>query len=81
MRLPARDLGGPKVYPPPAKLGERTLHLDRTRVHVDVCAPQCRQLAPAEAAEDSQQDERPVALADRVGQREDLRHGENRPLG
>ena len=39
------------------------------------------QFAPAEAAEHKQQDQRAVPLADRIGERVDLRDGQRRPLG
>ncbi|OPG13991.1 hypothetical protein B1L11_05745 [Microbispora sp. GKU 823] len=78
VRLPARDLGGASTMSvSPVQLDELFPHADRTRVEIDVRPPQGDHLAPSQAREGGQQDQRTEAL---VGQLEDLGHGEDGPL-
>ena len=81
LRLPALDFGRPELEAAAAGLVELPGHPDGAGGQVDIAAPQAAQLAPAEAAEHGQQDQRAVPLADRIGERVDLRDGQRRPLG
>ena len=56
-------------------------HPDRPAVAVNIAALEPSQFSPAQAAEACDQDQCPVTLANRIGQRVDLGDGEDRPLG
>jgi hypothetical protein len=62
-------------------LGERSLDLYCEAIEVDVTAAQCGQLAPSQAAEHGEKDQRTIARVDGVGELADLADGEHRSFG
>lgn len=64
-RLPASDLGGPKVKPPPRASDSCRNHPNSPCRQVNVATPERGQLSPAQVAEAGQEDRRPVTLVDR----------------
>lgn len=54
---------------------------DGTRIQVHVCRGECGKLRPAEASERGQQDQRPAAEPDSVGQGVDLRQARDSNAG
>ena len=80
VRLPASDLGGAEERRTSGHLAELPGDADGPVVAVDVGALESGQLAPPQAAEAGEQDQRPVSRADRIGQGVDLADGQDWPL-
>ena len=55
-------------------LAQRAFHADRPSGHVDVAAPECTQLAQAQAGERAELTQGAVPCVDGIGEREDLAH-------
>src|ERR1039458_5565051 len=73
-------LGRPEFDPSSAYLGQLPFNPHGARVQVDVAPAEPGQFAPPKAAEHRQEHQCAVPLADRLGEREDLRDRESRPL-
>lgn len=83
----AADLGGPVTRAPlassatAASTRRRPVGAKEIGGDVNVLAAECGQLAPAQTAEDREEDEQPVpAIGERVGQAEDLAQCRHRAL-
>jgi hypothetical protein len=74
-------LGRPEREPAAPPLTELPGNPDSACLEVDIGPAQRGQLAPAQAAENGEQDQGAVPAADRIGQGVDLGNGEDRPLG
>jgi hypothetical protein len=79
--LACRGLGRPGDERAVYQFHDGYLYPKRARGRIDVALAECGQFSPAQAAEDREQDERPVALVDRVGQAERLADGQHGPFG
>jgi len=79
--LPGLGLRGSERRPAVRLLDELPVYPDRAGFQVDIGRTERGQLGPSQAGESGEQDEHPVSLVDRVGNRVDLGNRQDRTLG